>query len=111
MIMDDAIKVFIGLPAINGYVDTGATPWRAQFQFNANIDYHMVIADTVVNDTENWQYNAEIGDSPGTIYSALYTQILSKCAANSYPTPHQNDIFCYIPVALSQIFVEIPSLA
>lgn len=110
--MQDTIKVFVGIPVIDGYVQSEPPPnFNVQFVFTATITYYVVKNDTIIQEGTGWQWNAVIGDSPGVIYSALYTEILSHCAALEYPAPGQDDIFCYIPTALSQIFINVPSLA
>lgn len=109
--MQDAIKVFVGVPTIVGYVEASGVPFIAQFAFTSQIGYHVVKNDTITNDIQPWQYNAEPGTAPGVIYAALYSDIVNYCALMAYPTPGQKDIFCWLPTALSQIFVDVPNLA
>lgn len=110
--MQSSTKVFVQLPTITGYVYASQEPLVIQLQINTEIKYHVVRDDVILTPfTENWQYNADVGDTPGTIFSALYTQILATCGGQDYPTPGQTDIFCFVPTALSQIFIDIPSLA
>lgn len=109
--MQDAIKVFVDIPTIEGYAQTSENPFNANFAFNANIRYCSVKNDVIHNDINAWSYSAEVGASPGTIYAALYSSILEYCAFHDLPTPGQDDIFAYVPTALSQIFINIPSIA
>ena len=107
----DVIKVFVGVPVVVGYVEKSGDPFEAQFVFTADLGYHVVKNSTIINDNVQWQYNAEPGATPGDVYTSLYSSILSHCALMEYPTPGQEDIFAYVPVSLSQIFVNVPALA
>lgn len=109
--MQDAIKVFVDVPQINGYVALTDDPFVVQFTFNAQMRFFAVKNDAIISYQEGWSYNAEVGDTAGTIYAALYTAILGVCQIQALPTPAQKDIFCYIPISLSQIFTDIPSIA
>lgn len=109
--MQDVTKVFVDVPQITGYVLASTEPLVVQFQFNAQINCFSVKDDIIRTYQENWQYNAAIGDTAGVIYAALFTGILSICQTQGLPVPAQNDIFCYVPVSLGQIFADVPSIA
>jgi hypothetical protein len=109
--MNDVTKVFVDVPQITGYVLASNEPLVIQFQFNAQINCFSVKDDVIRSYQENWQYNAAIGDSAGVIYAALYSGIISICTVQGLPIPAQDDIFCYVPVSLGQIFTEVPSIA
>lgn len=109
--MQDSVKVFTDIPTITGYVEASGVPFVAQFQFNTTMRFFVVKNDAIISHQEGWQYNAEIGDTAGAVYTGLYTAILSVCQAQGFPTPTQKDIFCYIPISLSQIFTDVPAIA
>lgn len=109
--MQDSVKVFTDIPIVTGYVEVSNDPLVAQFQFNTTIRFFVIKNDTIISHQEGWQYNAEVGDTAGAIYTGLYTSILSVCQAQGFPTPTQKDIFCYIPISLSQIFADVPAIA
>lgn len=109
--MQNSIKVFTDIPTITGYVPVTTEPFAAQFQFNTAMRFFVILNDNIISHQEGWQYNAEVGDTAGTVYASLYTAILAVCQQQGFPTPTQKDIFCYIPISLSQIFADVPAIA
>lgn len=109
--MDDSIKVFTDIPTITGYVPVTTEPFDVQFQFNTAMRFFVVKNNEIISHQEGWQYNATPGETAGPVYASLYAGILAVCQQQGFPTPTQKDIFCYIPISLSQIFSDIPAIA
>lgn len=109
--MQDTIKVFVDVPRFDGYVESQNMPFEAQFVFHSTLNFYVVKNDVITNEGIPWQYNAVPGISPGVVYATLYQDILTHATLSGFPTPGQKDIFCWIPTALSQIFVDIPAIS
>ena len=106
-----SIKVFLRVPFVmHGFSGNPVDGFSVDIPYSV-YQSHGGEDDAPIGFDDQAQLSVPIGSTQVTLYGMIYSDILSKCASNSYDTPSKGDIFGFAPASFEQLLPNLPSVA